>query len=153
MKEKDLPAPLSSMEIKWLYETADEVSYQGVQPLYHMGYYDGPLTGIAFHRGRGKFFYVKCHDPDNRGLWYGWMLSPEEFHEINWFHNLFCRYVGTHTNYRWDVDQDRWVRDLGKLRPHEEWKNYYDLAKNRDSDELYRMIEKRDIDVLLDNPF
>lgn len=99
----------------------------GIRLLWHLGYWDGPLTGIAIHEGREHFFEAENPDEplsDRRFLLFP--LSDEEIVEERYWHSLFQEHVGAHTDYGEDGR-----RTAGAVRPRSEWDRFYEPAKER----------------------
>lgn len=94
--------------------------------LYHCGYWDGPLSGVALYQGRKVWFQaIAAEESDDRDEPRGfglYSLTDEQIQVQDADHALFQQYVGTHTDY---VDGKR---RLGNLRPAEEQDRYYSAS-------------------------
>lgn len=119
-----------------------------VTPLFHLNYYDGPLSGIVVRNNH--YFYVQPIYSEDRCWWAAWELTPEETQTVLAEHELFEKYVGLHTTYTKN-SQGKYVRDLNTVKPQESWEKYY---KN---DQIvkanYNLVKSRDIFGILENPF
>lgn len=90
--------------------------------LWHLDYYDSPITGIGLYNN--KFFYFSLDDCFKRrkSVYKIVELSIEEFKEELYSHEMFRIYVGFHTDYHLPIPQ---VRAFGFIHPRENWENYY----------------------------
>lgn len=120
-----------------------------IKPLFHTGYYDGPLSGIV--KCHDEYFYVKAVYEEDRKYWVAWELSEEEKETALTNHKLFQTHVGYHTDY-YEDDSGEFHRVVGKdLQPHSEWHKYYD-NKEKPTLDINKIIS-RDIFAVLRNPF
>lgn len=85
---------------------------QGIKILWHAGYWDGFLSGIAEYNGENYYFDLKkeydskkLRDSVYRTFWV-YKLTPEQWAKIKYWHEEFDLHVGTHTNYTYRVDED-----------------------------------------------
>lgn len=120
-----------------------------ITPLWHLSYYDGPLSGIVACRGR--HFYVRHVYYDDRMWWVAYALTDEEWETESARHKAFEAHVGTHTNYSENADGE-WVQNIGATKPESEWPHFY---KNPDIPKVnYERIEiEREMFAVLRNPF
>lgn len=92
---------------------------EGVVPLWHAGYWDGPLSGICRYQGEPHYF-------DNRRVYHGremekkvgrtfWLykLTPEQWKPIEYWHSEWRLHVGTHCDYEWSEENKRYQRAAG----------------------------------------
>lgn len=73
-----------------------------VRLLWHDGYWDGPLNGLAHHNGRDYYFAVEEFDPDDPPAEWRYFLYPltdEELEDEREEHRKFRKYVGAHCDY------------------------------------------------------
>lgn len=120
-----------------------------ITPLWHLSYYDGPLSGIVVCRGRN--FYVKHVYEEDRMWWAAWDLTPDEWARESARHKLFEEHVGTHTNYSENADGE-WTRKIGTTKPQSEWDNFY-KNPNIPKIDYAAEVEIRDMFAILRNPF
>ncbi len=152
MKLTDIPPHISEMKPPWFPQAlytkyGISCDYDDAQPKWHISYYDGPISGIF--TCKGKMFYGRMVYDQDRKFWVSWDLTPEEEQLITANHEEFQKWVGTHTDYFLNEDED-WVRGYGTL-PREGMDNYY---KNEDRPKVdWKEIESRDIFGVLFNPF
>lgn len=101
-----------------------------VRLLWHLDYYDGPMSGMLRYRDEELWFSTVTEARDFRSPWFRRYaivrLTPEELAEVRSQHELFRRCVGTHTDY-----DENGTREVGALRPREMWEEFYDQAKGR----------------------
>ena len=120
-----------------------EINLKDINLLWHLGYYDGYLSGIAKYQG--KLVYVNFIE-DNPDLyqpsddedyldnlpWYRKFavleLSEEQIKFELQRHQDFESFVGNHTNY---LDGKR---SLGSLKPREQWDLFYKKYANIKND-------------------
>lgn len=115
-------------------------------PLWHLDYWDGPLSGIILlNDDKTRLYYARPTYPDFRESWVVWELTPEEqLHELR-AHTEFVRWVGSGTTYH--VLNGR--RSVGKTHPQEQWHNFYENPEWRKP----RHYDVRDILGWVNNPF
>jgi len=155
MKISDVPKHVTELGIPWfshfVYEKYKLSGYnEGAIPLYHINYYDGPLSGMI--RVEDKYFYVESvYGEEERTWWAAWELTEDELTREQARHKLFQQYVGTHCDYVENEDGD-WTRDISKcIQDREVWKQYYDMKDKPTVD--YGIVRGRDIFGILRNPF
>lgn len=134
--------------------------------LYHMNYWDGPLSGVMLWEGKRMFFncinehvvktlmspedlkeveeYLKeqnqtleeddKYDYDTIRVYGVYDLEPEVMEAIEFNHELFQKYVGTHCDYKEDGSRGNGARiplrpdhpeDIGDLKPYSEHDKFY----------------------------
>ena len=68
-------------------------NYPDTEFLWHSGYYDKPLSGLAVYKGTDVWFQIA--DEDDEYVWYSlYRLSPSELGVINKRHKMFQKMVG-----------------------------------------------------------
>lgn len=98
-------------KLKGTYQTLPQIPE--MKKLYHLGYWDGPLSGMCLVNGEKYFF--ECieewtdnnsypeDDDDFEAPWYRrfllWKLTDEQQAHLDQRHAKFQRMVGTHTDY------------------------------------------------------
>lgn len=155
MKLSDIPPHVTNMKPPWFshsyhakYKIYAEVDFD-VIPLYHLHYWDGPLSGIF--RVEDNYFYAKAiYGEMERRWWAAWELVGDELTKEQERHKLFQQYVGTHTDYFQDENED-WVRGIGTCKPRESCDIYYKMENKPTVD--YKQFESREIFGILRNPF
>ena len=100
----------------------DEDEQPDLTMLWHNGYYDGPLSGVAEYNGN-KVYFDCIEEVDETGARiYGlYELSPEDIEYEEHWHNLFRDMVGCHTDYG-----DKYAKFQGWRASCDE---YYALSK------------------------
>lgn len=108
------------------------------QLVWHSGYWDGPISGVCMYDGKEHWFKM-VHEFDYEGeeewesgemeIFLGRVfviteLTDEQFTTIKYAHELFRKYVGTHTDY----DESN-KRTVGACREQGEWNKFYDWQK------------------------
>jgi len=87
--------------------------------MYHLNYWDGPISGICLWNGDHQYF--ECENIDDFPRIYVVYDTPRNIIiEINKRHDLFQKYVGTHTDY--DINGLRHYN----LRPSHLHSQFYD---------------------------
>lgn len=127
----------------------ESVEEDDIIPLWHLDYYDGPLSGVVGCKGR--YFYVRhCYYLD-RHWWVAWALTEDEWARARANHDAFEEHVGDHTSYRLD-DEGVWKACSGNVKPDTHWDKFY---KNPNIPKVdYRAeVETRDMFAILRNPF
>jgi hypothetical protein len=152
MKLSDVPPHITELSPPWFSHVHTRVHGQhshidDVKPLFHLDYYDGPLSGIV--KCFDRHYYVKAVYPEDRKYWVAWELTPEQAEIELANHALFQQHVGTHTDYAID-DEGEVSRKVGATRPQEEWDLFYKAKKKRID---YKAIEATDFFGVLLNPF
>lgn len=139
MKIKDIPAPWFEMKGH---------TWRSLIGKWHLGYYDGPLTGIAIDADsetEAEWYFVACPWELDRGVWCAWKLTPEEKAYEFARHEAFRQHVGEHTDY-----DDSGERTLFKaLKPESERPKFYDDPRWKQE----RRYQDRDFDAVCTNPF
>lgn len=85
----------------WPYQNLNEEP--DLDMIWHSGYYDGPLSGMALYNG--KYVWFDCFSDDwdepypNMRVYKLYELSEEEIADELYWHSEFEKYVGYHTNY------------------------------------------------------
>jgi hypothetical protein len=142
MKLSDVPPHITEVE-----NHPPVLNQDHVIPRWHLDYYDGPLAGIIEYKG--KFLYARHLYYMDRRWWAAWELTPEELQTEQTRHELFEKYVGTHTSYVPDGDGDYRVNH--NVKPEGDWRQFYDnkeLAKVN-----FEAVEEREMVGILTNPF
>jgi hypothetical protein len=93
-----------------------------VQILWHIDYWDGPLSGIASYMGKNYWFEVIDPDAEPRAAILR-SLTDAELAAEQQRHTLFVQNVGNHTDY-----DSAGKRSVGALRPSSTWDRYYKSA-------------------------
>ena len=102
-----------------------ELQHPGeIQMLWHRGYYDGPLDGLAVMGDRRVWFEVLEAERNYR-TYVVFPLTDEELAELERTHALFEEHVGTHTSYHYDANGRR-MRAPGVVHPQESHHLFYD---------------------------
>ena len=144
--ELDPPPPFFWNEIRKKYNIDHDE--EGIVPLYHLNYYDGPLSAMI--RCGDKYFYSEVIYYMERIWWASWELTEDELQLITARHKLFQDNVGMHTDYFQDAEGN-WTTTLGCDKPVEMHDNYY---KNTTLPEVdYRKITEREIFGVHYSPF
>lgn len=122
------------------------VKLEDVKMLWHSGYWDGPLSGIAVYDGKKYWFeIVREIMGGNEDEFYRTRLfaliklSPEELAYEEENHERFRKYVGHHTDY-----DEEGKRAVGKVHPQSMHKKFYDNYKpdrNYDNNEIVAFFE------------
>ena len=152
MKLSDIPPHIADLSPPWFHHVTNKMCgrhscSEDVKPLFHLDYYDGPLSGIFICFDR--VFYAKAVYPDDRKYWVAWELTPEQATIVSDNHTLFQEHVGTHTDYSID-DEGEVGRQIGTTRPQAEWDKFYKAEKKRVD---YKAIEAEPFFGVLLNPF
>jgi hypothetical protein len=125
---------------------------EGIIPLWHAGYYDGPLSGFVEYQGQKCFFSMK-HEYISRGLsrkigrtYWIYKVTPEQWQDVEYWHNEFRLHVGWHCDYKKADDQGYYTRTLGTSGASHEYmiEMYYDRhnAHNLKNGNVCLEIEK-----------
>jgi hypothetical protein len=152
VKLSDVPKHITELNPPWFSHVLSRVhgehsSNADIKPLFHLDYYDGPLSGIF--KCFDRVFYAKVVYADDRKYWVAWELTPEQAEIELANHALFQKHVGTHTDYSID-DEGEVSRQIGATRPQAEWDLFYKAEKKRID---YAAIEATDFFGVLLNPF
>jgi hypothetical protein len=149
MKLSDIPPHVTDINPPWFFQKVySEGNQDDVIPLFHNHYYDGPLSGYFKHQDR--YFFAKAIYPEDRKYWASWELTEEEKKAALDRHDLFCKYVGEHTSYFLD-ENENWSRNLEKVQPPDMWDGFYKNPNVPTVD--IESIENREIFGILLNPF
>jgi len=102
------------------FDGVPHVNRSRVRLLWHMAYWDGPLTGLAQFEGQHCWFAVPEPDTAERGA----LLYPLD--ESEWLnekkkHQRFQRFVGRHTDY-----DALGKRSIGDVLPSEAWPHFFE---------------------------
>jgi hypothetical protein len=107
---------------------AQEVDPADVRFLWHLAYWDGPLSGICQYRDRPHYFCTADQEEatiDQRPRPYFLVeLRVDQVEELRRQHEVFRRYVGTHTDYLTDGSPSS-----GIVRRRNLWSRFYDQSK------------------------
>jgi hypothetical protein len=152
VKLSDIPPHIADLSPPWFHHVISKMSgrhsdNEDVKPLFHLNYYDGPLSGIV--KCFDRHYYVKAVYPEDRKYWVAWELTPAQAEIELAAHALFQEHVGTHTDYAIDAEGEV-SRKVGATRPQEEWDLFYKAKKKRID---YKAIEATDFFGVLLNPF
>jgi hypothetical protein len=131
-KPETFPAPTKALlaisekfslerEAAWVgaIKSGPKIDRKDVRILWHCGYWDGPLSGIALYQGQKYWFRVIDRDAEPRAAALQSLTREQLQFEEN-RHTLFQQHVGTHTDY-----DSSGKRNVGALRPKSEWQKYY----------------------------
>ena len=147
MKLSDIPPHITDLNPPWFHHAVKHSDSVDVKPLFHLCYYDGPLSCIF--RCLDKVYYAKAVYAEDRKYWVAWELSSEQSTTILDNHALFQEHVGTHTDYFID-DEGEVGRQVGAARPQAEWNKFY-KAERKQVD--FGELEKEPFLGVLLNPF
>lgn len=92
---------------------------EGVRILWHSGYYDGPMSGVAEYNGEKVYFnLLKEYESKKlrKDVWRTYNLykiTPELLKDILYWHEEFRLFVGEHCDYIYDDDQKKTLRTPG----------------------------------------
>lgn len=154
MKLSDIPDHVTDLNPPWFHQEFSKKyniridEDMDVIPAYHLNYYDGPLSGII--KVADRYFYTASIYGEERKWWAVWELTEEELTNEQERHKLFQQYVGTHTDYYKDKDEN-WTRDVGTCKPRESCDIYYKMENKPCVD--YAQVHSREIFGILRNPF
>lgn len=154
MKLTDILPHVTEIDPPWFFREyykkykVHEDDLEDIIPLYNIDYYDGPLSGMF--KVHDNYFYGKAIYGEDRKWWACWELAEDELTRELAGHKLFQQYVGTHTDYYKDAD-DNWTRNIGTCKPRESCDIYYNMKDKPRVD--YEEIESREIFGVLRNPF
>lgn len=113
------------------YRRAPRIERGDVRLLYHVDFWDGPISGLLVYRGEECWFAMVAEsDPDRSEECYRHFvilrLTAAQLAEEHSWHALFRQKVGTHTD---DDGQGR--RLPGALQPRDRWREFYDAYRRR----------------------
>jgi len=102
------------------FDGVPQVDRARVRLLWHVAYWDGPLSGLAVFEEQRCWFKVADPDAAERGA----LLYPLD--EGEWLrerekHQRFQRFVGRHTDY-----DALGRRDIGDVLPSEAWPHFFE---------------------------
>jgi hypothetical protein len=95
--------------------------------LWHSNYYDGPLSGMALYEGKKVWF--ECDEWEHDNLYHMrtfnlYELSEEEIAEEEYWHELFRKHVGWHSDYG-----DRYAQCGAEGTSDGNWDAFYKKAE------------------------
>lgn len=99
-----------------------EINARDVRILWHVDYWDGPLSGIASYAGKMHWFHVVDPEAEPRQAILR-SLTDAELAAEEKRHRLFVQNVGSHTDY-----DSAGKRDVGALHPSSKWDGFYESA-------------------------
>jgi hypothetical protein len=112
--------------------------------LWHVNYWDGPLSGLCLLNGRKHWFQIKggVYDPDDEAREFEIIyLTDEQIKAEDDRHNLWVKYVGEHCDY----DEHNKRRD-GDLRLRREWAQFYNLpALERNYTNVVKVVSESEL--------
>lgn len=96
----------------------------GVKPLWHSGYWDGPLSGMCRYKNQDYWFWciTDTDDPTSRRKYAVVELTDKEMVYEKQVHTDFRKWVGTHTDYD---ETYRRVSDGSGVHPQSMHDNFY----------------------------
>jgi hypothetical protein len=112
-------------------EKGPEIDRKRVQILWHVDYWDGPLSGIASYMGKDYWFQVIDPDAEPRAAILRSLTNAELAAEQQ-RHRLFVQNVGNHTDY-----DSAGKRSVGALHASGTWDRYYESAVTTDERRRY----------------
>ena len=115
---------LNIQDIKQWAESLPFIAGDSVRILYENNYWDGPLEGVLRWNNK-NYYFINYSDDDwtdgaNRAFVIIEMTKAQEKDE-NYFHQLFIKYVGSHTDY-----DEFGNRSIEEVKPESERKKFYD---------------------------
>lgn len=117
----------------WVYENLEEEP--DLEMLWHSGYWDGPLNGMALYNG--QYVWFDCHSDEYEEPYYGmrvyrlYELSKKELKDEFDHHSKFREYVGHHSDYganyapyegKSEQELDKFYKDPKMKRPSKDFK-------------------------------
>lgn len=111
-----------------------QIQRSEVEYLWHVGYWDGPLSGICIYNDEVCWFqnFSEDFEPTNNPEMLDrirkfkiYRLSQEQLKFEYDKHACFQQHVGTHCDY--DKNKERHV--YGNVKPQSEWKKFYEIYK------------------------
>lgn len=100
------------------------IQFDDIQLLWHSDFYDGMLSGMLKYKRRYYWCQAIAENDnrdDNNPLWYRRFavisLTQEQIKEERYWHKLFRKHVGTHTDYQNNkrVGKVHSIRDMSKF--------------------------------------
>lgn len=117
-----------------------------VVPLFVLGYWDGPLSGII--KLCDTHYYVAAIYEEDRHWWAAWEIEPEDLEIALVRNRFFQQYVGNHTNYFLNSDGEY---EPGKdVKPRDLNDGFYKLGIPQFNKSKY---QAREIFAITENPF
>jgi hypothetical protein len=110
------------------YLSAPRIAGDEVQLLWPSDYWDGPLSGLLVFRGERCWFQNVAENEDftDPAAWYRRFvvlrLTSEQLEDELYWHDLFRKHVGTHTDYG---------AERGEVLPREQHRHFYDAYRLR----------------------
>jgi len=102
------------------YDHLPRIDRADVRLLWHSDFWDGPINGLCLYQGRKCWFEACAEGEQDDGFYRRYLvliLTKGQLDEEEFWHELFRRKVGTHTDYG---DAER------KVLPRETWHEFYD---------------------------
>jgi hypothetical protein len=107
-------------------DAVPRIERDAVRLLWHVDYWDGPLSGVCILRGTRHWFQMLDEDEVlTQRRFVVLRLSAAQLADEEEIHARFERYVGTHTTY------DDAGRRAGSARDRSDWSRFYDWYKQR----------------------
>src|SRR5262249_7558477 len=110
------------------YAHLPRIDWADVRLLWYSGFWDGPINGMCLYKGRRCWFQLCAEGEQADGSHRSYLvlvLTKEQLDEEEFWHDLFRRKVGTHTDY----DEDG--KEAGQVLPGETWHEFYDEFAKR----------------------
>jgi len=101
----------------------------GVRLLWTNSWWDGPLAGLLIFSNKHLYFKIVKEKYNKIGRWRKFALyhlTEEQMEEENYWHELFCKHVGTHNNFNEKGERE------GKLLPQTNWHKFYNEYPNKE---------------------
>jgi hypothetical protein len=118
------------------YRDLPRIASEAVTLLWHDDFWDGPLSGLLLWQGERCWFQMREEYEPPEGAetapwpWYRRYLvirlTPDQLREEEYWHDLFRKCIGTHTDYRSDGQ-----REVGAVHPKEQHAEFYDPYSKR----------------------
>ena len=104
-----------------------------IKLLWHEGFWDGPYSGMCMYKNE-KYWFDIVKDRDFKSRVFK-LIKPtkEQLEKMEYDHELFRKYVGTHTDY--DENEKRHF-DGKKPQGEGGWQKYHDLIDNNGHPDL-----------------
>lgn len=155
MKYSNIPPHVTELDYPMFWKSFQDTfkksidEYMDIIPLFHLDYYDGPLSGII--RCSDEYFYAHHIYERERTWWVTYHLSHEERDRVLERNRIFCEHVGNHTNYIQNELED-WVRVVGDTKPQDQWDGFY-KNPNLPRGISWEDVKDREIFGVIRNPF
>lgn len=104
--------------------------------MWHMSYYDGPITGIGM-LGAQFCYFKMTSDHYCKRIYAVYPLALAEFKEELFVHEMFRMYVGLNTDYHFPGEGRR----AGDLHPRSEWDKCFKGPHKRNHEITYESRE------------